>query len=150
MAPLALGAKVVVTRTVRPGTRVSGRARPVVLSPAPATLAWEMVRFELPVLLRTSARDNLLPIETLPKLTVEGLTVSWPGAVVAKRKMLSRTNPPLTNIREEPRGFNSLLLLRAISCTAEIWSSCHRMLRPGRSGLVAVHVIILSPPPFFV
>ena len=60
--PLDCGANVVVSLTLWPGARVNGMPRPVVLNPVPETVVWEIVRFELPVLLRTADCDTLLPI----------------------------------------------------------------------------------------
>jgi hypothetical protein len=59
--PLDCGAKVVVTLTAWPGASVNGMLRPLRLNPVPDTVAWEIVRFEFPVLLRTADFDMLWP-----------------------------------------------------------------------------------------
>jgi hypothetical protein len=64
--PLALpadcGAKVVVRLTPWPGASVNGMVSPLMLNPVPDTVAWEIVRFQLPVLLRATDRDAFVPI----------------------------------------------------------------------------------------
>jgi hypothetical protein len=59
--PLDCGAKVVVSLTLWPGAKVNGMPSPLMLNPAPETVVWEIVRFALPVLLRTADCDKLLP-----------------------------------------------------------------------------------------
>jgi hypothetical protein len=96
--PLDCGAKIVVTLTRWPGASVNGTLNPLTLNPVPDTLAWEIVRLDLPVLLRTADCDTLLPSRTVPKLTVEGSTASCPAAVAAKRTAFNRTNPQPTYV----------------------------------------------------
>jgi hypothetical protein len=60
--PLDCGAKVVVTVTAWPGASVNGMLSPLMLKPVPDTVAWEIVRLEFPVLLRTADCDTLLAI----------------------------------------------------------------------------------------
>jgi hypothetical protein len=60
--PLDRGAKVVVTLTLCPGISVNGIPSPLMLNPVPDTVAWEIVRFQLPVLLSSTDCDTLLPI----------------------------------------------------------------------------------------
>ena len=58
--------------------RVNGNARPLIVNPAPVTLAAEMVRLEPPELVSVSLSVLLLPTVTLPKLKLVGLGVIWP------------------------------------------------------------------------
>ena len=96
MVPPARAVKVVVRLTPWPGAKVSGRLSPLLLNPVPDTVAWEIVRFELPLLLRTTDFDTLLPIGTLPKFTVEGLTASV-------RRRLLRIERHSTELIRNPR-----------------------------------------------
>src|ERR1700684_1357268 len=78
-----------------PGDSVNGRLRPVVLKPAPETVAWVMVRLVPPVLLSASERDWLVPVCTLPKVTLEGAALRAPGGgfVVACQGVLPVLSP---------------------------------------------------------
>jgi hypothetical protein len=62
MLPPDCGAKVVVRLTLCPGASIAGTLSPLKLNPVPASVAWEIVRFELAVLVRTTGCDTLLPI----------------------------------------------------------------------------------------
>ncbi len=62
MLPLDCGAKVEVKLTLWPEDSVNGKVSPATLNPVPDTAAWEIVRFRLPVLLRTTNCEALLPI----------------------------------------------------------------------------------------
>jgi len=62
MLPLDCGAKVVVRLTLWPGCSITGRLSPLMLNPVPDTVAWEIVRFHLPLLYRTTDCDTLLPV----------------------------------------------------------------------------------------
>jgi hypothetical protein len=62
MLPEDCGAKVVVKLALWPGARDNGMPSPLMLNPVPETVVWEIVRFALPVLLRTADCDTLLPI----------------------------------------------------------------------------------------
>jgi len=101
MLPPDCGAKVVVKITLCPGASVNGMLRPLMLNPFPETTAWEIVRFQYPVLFRPTDCDTLLPVGTLPKLTVEGATASCPAAVVVNRKTFNRTNPRPKHVHGE-------------------------------------------------
>ena len=78
--PLALpgdcGAKVTLKDALCPEARVNGRLRPVVLKPAPETVAWVTVRLVPPVLVSVSETEWLVPVCTLPKAIVGFATLS--------------------------------------------------------------------------
>jgi hypothetical protein len=144
--PPACGAvKVAVRLAPWPGASVNGMLSPLLLNPVPDTVAWEIVRFELPLLLRATDFDTLLPIGTLPKFTVEGLTASCAAAVVANRNTFNRTNPQPAHVHGELRRFTLFLLLRAL-CQhgGGLWSSLHRVLRPCRSRAGAVYELLFG------
>jgi hypothetical protein len=105
MLPLTLprdsGAKIVVRVTLCSECSVNGGIRPLMLNPAPDTVARKIVRSPLPVLFTTTDCDTSLPIGTLPKFTVEGLAVSCALAVAANRKIFKKTNAHATRIRGE-------------------------------------------------
>jgi hypothetical protein len=60
--PADCGANVVVRLTLCPGTSVAGSPSPLKANPAPDTVPWEIVRFELATLLRNTDWDRLPPI----------------------------------------------------------------------------------------
>src|SRR6267154_4056503 len=95
--PLDFGAKVTLKLELCPTARVSGRAGPLRVNPAPVMATCEIVRFEPPELPRTSDCVALLPTGTLAKLMLKGLTVSWAVDTSEYRRMFSRTSPhPIT------------------------------------------------------
>jgi hypothetical protein len=95
--PLGCGAKETLKLALCPAASVTGRAGPFRLKPEPVTVAWETVRFEPPELPTTSACTALLPTGTLPKVMLDGLTVSCAVDTSEYRKMFSRTSPqPIT------------------------------------------------------
>jgi hypothetical protein len=57
---------------------VSGRVIPLKLNPAPLGVICEIVRAVPPELVSFSARVDVLPVVTFPKLRLVGLAVSWP------------------------------------------------------------------------
>ena len=58
---------------------MTGRLIPLKLNPALGVI-WEIVRADPPEFVSFSARVELLPVVTFPKLRLVGLDVSWPGA----------------------------------------------------------------------
>ncbi len=64
-----------------PGVKVSGAASPLMLKPAPLTLACEIVTLDPPEFVKLADCDWLLPTCTLPKLKLAGLATSCPGAI---------------------------------------------------------------------
>jgi len=62
---------------------VSGSTSPLTPKPAPEALAAETTALVPPLFVRVTVWLWLLPTVTLPKLTVAGLSISWPAAVPA-------------------------------------------------------------------
>ena len=75
--PDAAGANTTLKAALCPAASVTGGIRPVVLNPAPETLTWEMLTLELPMLVSLTVCVLLVPTNTLPKLKLVGLAVSW-------------------------------------------------------------------------
>jgi hypothetical protein len=79
----------------------------------PDTVAWRMVTFEPPGLVRATACVWLVPTETLVKITEEGLTVSEPLPAKAgevRRKITKKKNERDSNGRRfhfEPKFFTA-------------------------------------------
>jgi hypothetical protein len=65
-----------------PGFTVAGRLRPLAAKPAPDADAAEIVSAAVPVLLRVTDCEAVVPTATLAKLTLVGLTVSCGWGVV--------------------------------------------------------------------
>lgn len=70
------GAKIALKVTLAPGLRTSGKLRPLMLNPAPATVACEIVTLEPPVFVSESIKVTLAPTCTLPKARLAGLATS--------------------------------------------------------------------------
>ena len=113
-------------------------------NPVPDTVVCEIVRFELPVLLRTTDCEAVLPMTTLPKFTGEGLGASCPVAVAANRKTFKRIKPQTTCVDGGPKRFTSVLLFRASGRTAGIWNN-HIASRLSKWRADAVHNLFFRP-----
>lgn len=74
--PAVLGVKTALNVALLPAAMVSGTVRPVMLKPLPDTVAWEIVRLALPALDNLMVCELLVPVTTLPKLTLVGVTES--------------------------------------------------------------------------
>src|SRR5216683_5116991 len=107
---LDVGANVTLKLPLCPAGRVSGR--PLRLNPDPVIAAWETVRSDPPELPRTSDCVALLPTGTLPKLMLDGLTVSWAVATSEYRRMFSRTSPHPITLHGKPRCLTAWPFLR--------------------------------------
>jgi len=82
--PEEVGAKTALNVALLPAETVWGE-KPVILNPAPVALPCEIVRFALPVFFRVIVCELLLPVTTLPKATLDGVTVSCGCAPVPLR-----------------------------------------------------------------
>ena len=76
--PVVAGAKVTLKLALLPAASVRGALMPLMLNPLPLIATCEMVTLAVPVLVTVSGSDALLPVVTLPKLRVVGLSASWP------------------------------------------------------------------------
>jgi len=74
--PAALGPKTALNVAVLPAAMESGTVSPVVLKPAPATVAEEIVRAALPPFVRVMVCELLVPVTTFPKAAVAGVAAS--------------------------------------------------------------------------
>lgn len=86
MLPLALpavvGANCALKVVLNPAPKVSGVLKPLMLIPAPDAEAPEIVTLAVPVFVTVMDWVPLLPTATDPKLTLEGLALSWPSVPV--------------------------------------------------------------------
>jgi len=80
--PLVCGENITDKLALPCGSRVIGKPGPAKLNPIPVTVACEMVRFDLPLLLTAINNVRLLPVWTLPKFTLEEEKASWPVAAL--------------------------------------------------------------------
>lgn len=71
-APVEVGAKTALKVTLPPAAIVVAVERPVTLKPAPVTFICEKVRVALPLFRSVTVWELLLPVATLPKLTLVG------------------------------------------------------------------------------
>ena len=77
--PADCGANTMLKDALCPAGRVSGRFSPVVLYPLPENAACVTVTLEPPLLVSVAGKVCVLPVETDPKLKLDGLTVSAPA-----------------------------------------------------------------------
>lgn len=77
-APVAVGLKVAVNVVFAPAFTVCGVLRPLMVNPVPETDPFDMVTATLPLLVSVISCAPLLPTNTLPKATGEGLAANWP------------------------------------------------------------------------
>src|SRR5487761_195196 len=71
--PTDAGANAASKVALLPGAIVSGTVSPLMLNPAPETAACVIVRLAVPGLLSRIVCVLVLPVATLPKLTLEGV-----------------------------------------------------------------------------
>lgn len=76
--PVVVGEKTALNVVVAPTAIVTGVERPVIVKPAPDTLACETVRLAVPVFFRLIVCEFEFPSTTLPKLTLAGVAASCP------------------------------------------------------------------------
>ncbi len=82
--PEEAGVKTALNVALLPGEIVCA-GRPAILNPAPAALSCEIVRLALPVFFSVIVCEPVLPTGTLPKPTLDGVTVSCGCVPVALR-----------------------------------------------------------------
>ena len=74
-APPAVGANCTLKVALCPAVSVKGKVSPLRLTPVPVAVAAEIVRLELPELVRVSFRVFVLPRTTFPKAKLVGFGV---------------------------------------------------------------------------
>ena len=73
-----VGANAALKVVLAPAAIVAGVARPLRLKPVPEAVAADIVTLAVPVFFSVMVCELLLPMTTLPKLTLDGVAVSWP------------------------------------------------------------------------
>lgn len=68
-----LGSKLTLKAALFPAVMVRGVVKPLILKPLPEMLADETVRSAVPVFFREIVCESVVPVTTLPKLTLEGV-----------------------------------------------------------------------------
>jgi len=78
-APAVVGVKTALNVLFEPVAIVTGVLRPVIVNPAPLTVAPEITRLAVPLFVRSIVCELLVPVETFPKLAVGGtaLICAW-------------------------------------------------------------------------
>ena len=92
--PVVLGAKVTLKMADWPTARVKGKVSPLVLKPAPVTVACEMVRLAVPELVKVTLCEAVVPTRTLPMAMLVGATVrpAWtplPESVIVAGELVA-------------------------------------------------------------
>lgn len=80
--PAAVGANFAVSDVFCPALIVTGTAMPLMLKPGPEALAAEIVTLAVPVLVKVTGTEPLLPTRRLPKLMLVGFAASAPWVPV--------------------------------------------------------------------
>ena len=88
--PAEVGAKLTLKVLLAPGAMVKGVDSPEVPKPLPETPAEETVRLAVPVFLSKIVCEALVPIRTLPKLTLDGVAriAAWVMVTGALAKLV--------------------------------------------------------------
>jgi hypothetical protein len=83
-APAVPGANSALNVVFEPAGIIIGALRPEMLNPVPVTVAFEITRLDVPLLVRLIVCELLLPVATFPKLAVLGMALisAWPEPVV--------------------------------------------------------------------
>jgi hypothetical protein len=110
--PAAAGAKVALRAVLRPAVRMRGSESPLMLKPAPVTVACRTFTRRVPVFLRVMVLVRLLPTVTFPKPRLVGLALSFLLAAASlatkntalKRKRGNRSLAPSLARRHLRRG----------------------------------------------
>lgn len=76
--PTVVGANFAVTEVFCPALIVTGTVSPMMLKPAPDALAADIVTLAVPVFVKVTGTDPLLPSIRLPKLMLVGLAERAP------------------------------------------------------------------------
>jgi len=77
-APGVVGANFAVTEVFAPALIVTGTVSPLMLKPVPDALAAEIVTLAVPVFVKVTGTDPVLPSRRLPKAMLAGLAESAP------------------------------------------------------------------------
>lgn len=102
--PAVCGEKLTYRFAVCSGGTLRGRFGPAKLKPAPVTVACEIVRLDLPLLLVTAmARVLMLPAAVL-RFMLELAVVIWPTATIGRKKKASRTKYQGAKLLCDTRG----------------------------------------------
>jgi hypothetical protein len=83
-APATPGAKTALNVVFEPAGIVIGALRPLMLNPVPVTVAFEITKLDVPLLVKLIVCELLVPVETFPKPAVFGMALisAWPEPVV--------------------------------------------------------------------
>ena len=81
--PAVVGRNVAVNVAVPPGFTVAGVVIPLAVNPVPAAVMLEILTAVFPEFVSTTCLGTLVPVATVPKLTLVGFAVSWPTAAFA-------------------------------------------------------------------
>jgi hypothetical protein len=83
--PVDPGVNAKVPALLCPGAKVKGKVQPREEKPGPVMPNFVMVRFDLPEFVRVSCRVAVFPTATVPKVTLKGLSSSWPADSAQER-----------------------------------------------------------------
>src|SRR5437667_8878300 len=97
MLPLSVppdgGLKLTFATTLWPAASVNGIVNPLIAKPLPFTIACETVRLDPPEFVSVADCVCVVPTGTLPKVMLEGVTVSWPGLAGFPEEVVDALRP---------------------------------------------------------
>jgi len=142
MLPLSVppdgGLKLTFATTLWPATSVNGIVNPLIAKSLPFTIACEIVRFDPPGFVSVADSVCVVPTGTLPKVMLEGVTVSCPGlAGFPDEPEVGDALKPWQSVVARARRRKAILLQRASrSFTEGLFFQPYALIRRGiRNGL---------------
>ena len=87
--PVVLGVNAALKVVLAPAAIVAGIERPLIVKPVPVTFACEIVMLAVPLFFRLMVCELVLPVTTLPKLTLDGVGASCACVPVPLRGIAS-------------------------------------------------------------
>ena len=111
--PAVVGENFAVKEVDWPAAIVAGVERPVMVKPAPETLAWEMLMLAEPELVKVTVEEPDEPTFTLLKLTAAGLEVRLPC-----------TPEPLSGIESVELFAELLMVMEPEAAPAAVGTNC--------------------------
>jgi hypothetical protein len=100
--PPTAGANSTLKVALSKGSRVRGNTSPLMLKPAPVTVAWETVTRRNPKFVRVTPRVRLVPTVTLPKLRLSELVAIRAAASSARLRATKNRSTERTSCAERP------------------------------------------------
>jgi hypothetical protein len=137
-APAVVGANIALNAADLPAAMLNGVLMPVVLNPAPPTVAAEIVTVAVPLLVRLIVCELLVPVTTFPKAALDGVAVSCGWVAMPLRAIVNGELGALLMIEMLPVGL-----------PAEVGANCavNDVLSPAPRVTGVASPVMLKPDP---